>query len=172
MDALRLALPTQATEAAYWDFIEEWQQQGERIVPFAVSPRGYGYAQWLAHQRAARSADTCAAGWVPSHLYLLLRGDTIVGAIDIRHYLNDHLLMSGGHIGYGVRPTARRRGYATAMLALALPLARALSIDRALITCDDTNVGSARTIEKNGGVLENKIEDEGKLIRRYWITLV
>lgn len=172
MDAsLHLALPAADMENAYWDFIRDWERSGERIVPFAVSPNGRTFAQWLTRQEAMRAAGTCPAGWVPSHTYLLMRNDTILGAIDIRHSLNDHLLVTGGHIGYGIRPSARRLGYAAQMLALALPIARSLGISRALITCDDANIGSARTIEKNGGVLENKVEDGDRLIRRYWIDL-
>jgi predicted acetyltransferase len=83
----------------------------------------------------------------------------------LRHRLNDKLLEVAGHIGYDVRPTARRRGHATAMLREALPHAAAIGIDQVLLTCDEDNVGSYKTIESNGGVMEDI--RQGK--RRYWL---
>lgn len=91
--------------------------------------------------------------------------------IDIRHRLNEYLLQFGGNIGYSVRPSQRRKGYATEMLALALEECRKLGIDRALVTCDKTNIGSAKTIQKNGGVLENEVLEGDRITQRYWIGL-
>ncbi|GGB47327.1 acetyltransferase [Flexivirga endophytica] len=96
----------------------------------------------------------------------------ILGSISLRHRLNDFLLQVGGHIGYGVRPSARRKGVATAALTLALDQAKALGLRQALITCQDDNTASARTIERNGGALEDIREtpDHGT-VRRYWVQL-
>ena len=96
----------------------------------------------------------------------------IVGRVSIRHSLNDFLERVGGHIGYAVVPEFRRRGYATEILRQSVELARGrLGINRILLTCDDDNIGSIRTIEKNGGVLENIVSgpDLSKPKRRYWI---
>ena len=87
----------------------------------------------------------------------------------IRHELIDFLRLFGGHIGYGIGPSERRHGYAKIQLALALPIARSIGIKKVLITCNDTNTGSAKTIESAGGVLENKVLEEGILTRRYWV---
>lgn len=95
----------------------------------------------------------------------------LVGAVNIRHYLNDELLKTGGHIGDGIRPGERRKGYATAMIALALEECRKLGIKRVLMTCDKNNIGSAKSIINNGGVLENEIEEDGHVEQRYWIQL-
>jgi predicted acetyltransferase len=95
----------------------------------------------------------------------------VLGAISLRHTLTDFLLRAGGHVGYGIRPAARRRGLATWALGAMLPEARALGIDRLLVTCNADNAGSARTIEKNGGELEDIRETELGLTRRYWIGL-
>lgn len=91
--------------------------------------------------------------------------DEYLGQLSIRHELTDWLRNYGGHIGYSVRPSVRRRGHATAMLQAALPVAYGLGIDPALVTCDDTNVASRRTIEANGGVLDDQREQK----LRYWV---
>ncbi len=101
----------------------------------------------------------------------IVEDDTYLGAVDLRHRLNGFLLDAGGHIGYSVRPSARRRGLATWALGAVLPEARAMGLERALVTCDDDNVASARSIESNGGVLEDVRTTEVGRKRRYWITL-
>lgn len=105
------------------------------------------------------------AGWVPYTVKWIVQGGEYVGRISLRHTLNEQLLTWGGHIGYGVRPTWRRRGVATAALALMLPIAAGMGIDPVLVTCDIDNEASRRTIERNGGVYEDT--REGKL--RYWV---
>lgn len=112
-------------------------------------------------------------GWVPDTTLFCLDKDRniLVGAVNIRHYLNDALLKTGGHIGAGIRPGERRKGYATAMIASALEECRKLGIKRVLMTCDKNNIGSAKSIIRNGGVLENEIEENGHMEQRYWIQL-
>jgi predicted acetyltransferase len=104
-------------------------------------------------------------GFVPDTELWLLDGDEFLGRIGIRHRLTPFLLKVGGHIGYDVRPSARRRGHATAMLRAALAVARDLGIEQALLTCDADNVASRAVIERAGGVLDDK--REGKL--RFWV---
>jgi predicted acetyltransferase len=103
-------------------------------------------------------------GYVPATELWWVDGDEFLGRIGIRHRLTPMLLEMGGHIGYDVRPTARRRGHATEMLRRGLTIGHELGIDPALITCDVDNVGSRAVIERNGGVLED--ERNGKL--RFW----
>ena len=114
-------------------------------------------------------------GMVTANFLLAVDDGEIVGRVSIRHSLNDFLFNYGGHIGYAVRPQFRRKGYATEILKQALEFCRGLGLEKALITCNDTNVPSAKTIEKCGGKLENKvieqIESGERLVRRYWIDL-
>ena len=93
----------------------------------------------------------------------------IVGRSSIRFELNEFLLTQGGHIGYAVRPGHRRLGYATEILRQSLVVARAGGVQQILVTCDDDNVGSAKAIEANGGLLENIVDIDGVPMRRYWI---
>ena len=113
-------------------------------------------------------------GHVPATTYFALDVDRniFVGAINIRHYLNERLLLDGGHIGDGVRPSERRKGYATEMIRQALPICRKLGIDKVLMVCYKDNIGSQQYIIRNGGILENEIpSDNGKIDQRYWIYL-
>ena len=104
-------------------------------------------------------------GWVPCTTWWWLGNNGYLGRIALRHRLTERLLREGGHIGYDVRPTARRRGHATAMLRAVLPEAAARGISSVLVTCDADNVASAKVIRANGGVLENELD--GKL--RFWV---
>ncbi len=129
-----------------------------------ASPTGFaGYVRWLREQ--ARDDAPRPDGYVPSTNLWLVDGGDYLGRIGVRHRLTAQLLQGGGHIGYDVRPSARRRGHATAMLAGALSVARELGIGPALVTCTVDNVGSRGVIERNGGVLED--ERAGKL--RFWV---
>ena len=128
------------------------------------------YLEILAEQ--ARG-EHLATDHVPATFLFVFDGTTVVGRVSIRHSLNPYLERFGGHIGYVVVPEYRRRGYATEILRQALQFARLqLGLERVLVTCDDDNVGSIRTIEKNGGVFENAVAGEGGAAskRRYWIT--
>ena len=103
--------------------------------------------------------------YVPATTYWYVEGDEYLGTLQIRHELTPLLRTVGGHIGYEVRPAARRRGHATRMLALSLPCAHALGIDPALVTCDRTNEASRKVIEANGGRPDTPLG----IKLRYWI---
>lgn len=164
-----LALPEELSKEEFLEFHQEWD--GGRMVPSAVSLHGLDYEAWLRKNISYRVS--APEGFVTGTAYFLLDRDRRpVGALDLRHELNQNLLQTGGHIGYGIRPSCRGRGYAPYMLALGLEKARERGIGRVLVTCDDDNPASAATIEACGGILENKFpEEDGNLVRRYWIAL-
>ncbi len=120
---------------------------------------------YLAELYGTTLAGEWVDGYVPQTVLWWVAGDEYLGRLSIRHRLTPHLLHFGGNIGFEVRPCARRRGHAGAMLAAALPLAAALGIDPARIDCDVGNVASRRVIEKNGGVLDE--ERDGSLF--FWV---
>lgn len=131
------------------------------------------YREWLIRLKNKLSEETVPAGHVTANTFFAVRkrDNKVVGIIDIRHKLNDYLLKYAGHIGYSVLPSERRKGYGYQQLVLALEFCKTLGIKRVLITCNDYNVASYKTIEKAGGVLENKIvnPESDALERRYWI---
>jgi predicted acetyltransferase len=112
-------------------------------------------------------------GWVKSSTYWLVNAnEQVVGAVNIRHDLNEHLMNAGGHIGYGIRPSARGNRYAVTMLALALEKAKELGISRVLVVCDSDNIASKKTIIQNGGMPDKDyIEEDGNRVNRFWIEL-
>jgi predicted acetyltransferase len=136
------------------------------------------FGKYIRRLESKRDGSALVGDEVPTtFLYAFVPGvdgkERCVGRVSIRHRLNDWLAQIGGHIGYGVRPSERKKGYATEILGQALTIAKMIGIDRALLTCDDTNLGSIRTIERNGGALEMKVLDpvQNVLKRRYWIAL-
>jgi predicted acetyltransferase len=112
--------------------------------------------------------DNCS---VPATVFWLVDGIEFVGHVSVRHFLNAPLRQNGGHIGYAIRPSKQRQGYGSHILRLVIPHARALGIQKALITCDEDNVASRRIIEKNGGTISNEHEVNGKVVLRFWIPL-
>jgi predicted acetyltransferase len=112
-------------------------------------------------------------GLVPETVYWLIENDEYIGRVSIRHELTDNLLKYGGHIGYEIRPSKRKRGYGKEILRLALEKAKDLGLTRALVTCDEDNIGSKKIIEHNGGVLEDAVSVNGQTAKklRYWIEI-
>ncbi|MFF7178397.1 GNAT family N-acetyltransferase [Streptomyces sp. NPDC008121] len=173
-----LIAPTARLHTSWLEAHEEWTPGarqdggGMRLAGKDVLANPDVFAGWVRRLREQSDpARPLAEGWVRATHWWIVEDDAYLGAIDLRHALNDFLLRAGGHVGYSIRPSARRRGLATWALGAVLPEARALGIERLLVTCDDDNIASARTIERNGGVLEDVRQTEIGLKRRYWITL-
>ena len=152
------------------DMLDEWNATGEKIIPYAIRRIDYHDFSYYCDHLEVKDAS---GGLIPDSTFFCLdeERNIIVGAVNIRHYLNESLLLNGGHIGDGVRPSERRKGIATKMIALALDECKKLGIKKVLMVCDKENVGSAKSIQNNGGILENEIEVEGVVEQRYWIEL-
>ncbi len=128
--------------------------------------RARDFADYVDRLLARRYEDTPRPpGWVPDTTLWWAEAEEFLGELQIRHRLTPQLEQVGGHIGYDVRPSARRRGHATAMLRAGLPVARQLGIERALLTCDHDNVGSRKVIEANGGAYIDRRGDK----LRFWV---
>lgn len=129
--------------------------------------------EWLDFDN--RLSKKYEAGYVPSSTYLAVVNNKVVGMVDIRHYLTDHLKTYGGHIGYSVLPSKRRRGYAKEILRLALIKCKKMGINNVIITCLKDNIASAKTIKSQGGILENEMElivnNKKEILQRYNIKL-
>lgn len=173
--SLKLVKAGPAYEAQIKEMLREWRAYNQAHPEANTSPWAIfkhdeqDFEQYLAQLEHKEAKN----GFVPDSVWFCLEEERnrMVGAVNIRHYLNDYLLRCGGHIGDGIRPSERRKGYATAMIGLALEECRRLGIDRVLLVCDKRNIGSAKSIINNGGRLENEVEEDGKIMQRYWIEL-
>lgn len=171
---LKLIKLTEKYKQQLGEMIDEWKADQELNQtdhsPRAIFKNDYhDFDYYLNHLEQKEEKD----GRVPDSVFFLLddEADRLLGAVNIRHYLNEYLLQEGGHIGDGIRPSERRKGYGTEIIRLALAECKKLGIEKVLITCDKDNIGSAKAIIKNGGVLENEfVNSDGEIEQRYWIT--
>lgn len=167
-----LAVPHQRYYSSFLESHLEWdgkQQDGSGLRAGSDVETEDGFAAWVRHllasERDAHAPEQprCTYRWI-------LHEEEYLGSILLRHRLTPALTHRGGHIGYGVRPSARRRGLASWGLRQILPIARNHNLDRVLATCYEDNTASWRTIESCGGVLEDvRTNDYGRRYRRYWI---
>ena len=121
-----------------------------------------------------KNAENCHDGGVTSNSYIAVRlsDNKIVGIIDLRHHINHPILsVWGGHMGYTVRPSERRKGYAKEMLRQNLQNCRNRGLDKVLIVCDVDNIASEKTIVANGGEFEKEISVDGNMMKRFWVNL-
>ena len=174
---IRLVKLSKKYENQLKDMLEEWilfnNTHDTDHSPYAIFKNDYhDFDFYLSDMIEGETKSP--SGYVPSTTYFALdeERNIFVGAVNIRHYLNDRLLKDGGHIGDGIRPSERKKGYATEMIKLALPICKELGIDKVLMVCNKDNIGSKKSIIKNGGILENEIVDDNGIIEeRYWINL-
>lgn len=169
---LRLIKPNDNLKNEYLYMILEWNGIGEELIPWSLNLDATDFNLMIENLNGYSKGIGLSEGYVEcSTFWLVNKSNKILGAIDIRHRLNDHLLFRGGHIGYGIRPSERRKGYACEMLSLALKQCEIIGISKVLITCLKSNIGSTKTILKNGGVLDSEDTDNGDIFQRYWINL-
>jgi predicted acetyltransferase len=170
-----LIAPTALLHTAWLEAHAEWgpgaHEDGFGLLPSDEVDSPAGFAAWVA--RLADESDQAkplAAGQVRCTYWWIVEGDRVLGGIALRHEFNDYVRWAG-HIGYGIRPSARRGGLATWALGWMLDEARVLGMDRVLVVCAADNVASAKTIERHGGVLEGIRDTEHGPARRYWIKI-
>lgn len=163
---MRLERPSLQWAAEHIAYMNEWDQ--ERMTPSSFHLlEDIPYEMYL-EDMAAKEAGL--DNRMLNTNYFLIAGERIVGMVNIRHGLNDYLHQIGGHIGYGIRPSERRNGYATHLLSEALHVTDQLGIRSVLVTCNEDNTASAKVIINNGGVEDESFtEPHGNVVRRFWI---
>lgn len=175
MEPIKLILPSEEILDQVWAYRRECEAAGSRMdgggpIDTAGSP-----GQWLAAVRACAGPATVPEGKVLSTQFLAVRESDgrLVGMLQVRHYFNEYLEKYSGNIGYSVRPSERRKGYAKEMLRLALPYCKRIGLDRVMVGCEPDNPASRRTILANGGVYESTVHEpkEDFDLERYWIEL-
>lgn len=172
--AVALEMPRVDLIESYRGLVREFEEAGEDLIPFPLSfPHEDGPALVERLARAARGEGLREGFVAHSTYWLVLEGRTVVGVSNLRHELTPFLRHEGGHIGYGVRPSARGNGFGTEILRQTLARATALGLESVLVACDADNERSIRAIVGNGGVLEadDVIAHDGAIMHRYWIAL-
>lgn len=166
-----LAEPHPKYQASVITGIKEFQAEGRNLY-LDIDWIDAHFSAWVTQLHNAK-LDQQPDGRVPESFYWIMDEDEYVGRISLRHALNDKLRRFGGHIGYEVRPTRRREGHGKRALTLMLDIARKHNLDKVMLTCDDSNIGSQKIIQANGGVHEDTIMVDGRDIptMRWWIDL-
>lgn len=172
---LKLVFPTEEYKEQMEAYLKEHFEYGEyELAGDGSLDKIKNFDEWLIKVKKDVLEENIEKNRIPATLFLGVRksDNRVVGTIQIRHKLNDSLLRNYGHVGDGVRPSERRKGYATEMIRLGLEECRKIGIDRVLMICYKDNIASKKSIINNGGILENEVLTENKKInQRYWISL-
>jgi predicted acetyltransferase len=163
---------TEQDESAFFDGMKEWIGESAHWYSFAWK-EGMTYQEMLKILKDERNGVNLRPNRVPHTMLYGFVENKIIGRLSVRHILNDHLKYRGGHIGYAVGPSFRRKGFATEMVRQGLGYCKSLGITSVMVTCADDNEPSWKIVEKFNGKLEDKVWDyeDNELIRRYWIQL-
>lgn len=171
MSLLSLRILSEEDEEAFFASIEEFKTDDPHWE-FAFELESLeNFKQYVERVNSWSRGENLKKGFVPSSYLLAVVDNAIVGRVSIRYELNEFLRQYAGHIGYGVVPSQRRKGYAKEILSQAVIFLRDKGVSDILVTCDDTNIGSIKAIESCGGIMEDKIQNSNTdiLTRRYWI---
>lgn len=163
--------PHAGLQASFRALVREFIASGEPLVPFTLAFAHDDFDAFLAQLDACARGEGIPEAFVPHSTFWLVHAGEVVGVSNLRHALTEKLRIEGGHIGYGVRPSARRRGHATALLRSTLAVARGMGIGEALVTCARANAASVATILRCGGRYESEafVKHRGEVVQRYWI---
>ena len=173
MPPLALLVPSPSLQGSYRGLVDEFTERGENLVPFTLSFSNANFPEFLRKLEDCTKGIGVPSGFVSHSTFWLVRDRIeVIGVANIRHKLTDALRREGGHIGYGVRPSARRLGYAKAILKMSIERGLALGLSKVLVTCAKSNIPSVKTILHNGGVLDSEefLPDRGEIVQRYWIA--
>jgi predicted acetyltransferase len=172
VQAFELTRPDSALRDSYRELVAEFAAAGEKLVPFVLQFEHDDFDAFILRLGDCSRGIGVPPGFVAHSTYWLVgdRGE-VVGVSNIRHALTPALRREGGNIGYGIRPSARRQGLGIAILRESLHRAAGLGLSRVLLTCGKANIGSAKSILRNGGVLDSEeyLPDRGEMVQRYWI---
>ncbi|WP_249871613.1 GNAT family N-acetyltransferase [Oceanobacillus saliphilus] len=168
-----LAKPTFDLKSKYIDFYQEWKESGEEMIPFVIKKDPKNFQSMLDYLSDCEKGIEPPESWIPeSSTYWLIDNNEMIGVVNIRHRLTEPLFNAGGHIGYGIRPSKRGKGYATQILSLTLEKAKDLKLEKVLLVCSSTNKASKKVILNNGGISDKDFTDENNnTLKRYWIDL-
>lgn len=169
---INLIKPSVSLKNEYLDMLLEWKECGEELIPWSLNLDTSHFDSLVKNLNEYSDGIGLPDGFVPCTTFWLVNNENrLLGAIEIRHQLNDYLEFRGGHIGYGIRPSERNKGYASNMLSIALEHCKCIGLSKVLITCLKNNIGSAKTIINNGGILDSEDIDNGEIFQRYWINI-
>lgn len=174
---MKLVFPNLEYEDKAIDFINEFNQYSSEIhgeSELAKYIKEVNYQKWVEKVSNDYDPEKISKDRVPGYTFFYVNsGNRIIGMINIRLELNDFLFLEGGHIGYCIRPTERKKGYGTKMLKEGLKFCKEKGLNEVLITCDKVNIASAGVIKSCGGKLENEIfsKTNNEVVQRYWIKI-
>ena len=169
---MKLKNPVEIDEIEFIEFVNEFKSANERFVPYSLNQKDMDFQTYIRRLQEESLGIDIPENWVPASTYFLVdETHKIFGAVNIRHRLTDNLMIEGGHVGYGIRPSVRNQGYGTKILKMALDILREMNVEDVLVTCDKDNIGSAKVIQNNGGKLDSEIEKDEAIIQRYWIKI-
>lgn len=170
MERVELTEPRADLREQFLEMADEWRSLGDDRYKDAFG----NFDAYVAKLRAEKKGKDLPADHVPRTTFWLVGEDNrVIGVSRLRHRLTSVLKERGGHIGYEIRPSRRRKGCGTESLKLTLAKARQMGLSRAMVTCDDDNVASVKIIERNGGKKAGTTaaKDKGKPHSQYWIDL-
>lgn len=169
---MELIHPSVQYKHSFLEAVREFQTEG-RNSDINLSEIENDFDSFVAKINDQAEGKNLPEGWVPQTVFWLVNNGIFIGKVSVRHLLTEKLLQIGGHIGYEIRPSEREKGYGKEILKMVLPKAKELGIQKALVTCDSTNIASRKIIESAGGILENEIAGENGTVSklRFWIEL-
>lgn len=167
---MKLIKPTLKHRASWKAMIQEFKKEKYRGF-WNWNGKTPALNAYIKKTKCQAKGENFWDGEVPATTYWLMDKDQLVGHVNIRHELSERLKKIGGHIGYAIRPSQRRKGYGLKILELALVRAKKIGLKKALVTCDERNMASRKIIERNGGKHQDTNLFEGIMVRRYWIDI-